>query len=117
MSAEVPKNVVTQGFKFFRESRNQCSNIFDICAKKGWKRVALHGLTDITEIAVLCAANNDIEIIGIIDNSSSMKEYNHIPIVKEFFQLINSDAIIITNLGDLGLTELQCWGRCFDGTR
>ena len=91
---------LSQGFKFFRHARDQCSDIFRICDNQRWRRVALHGLTDIAEIAVLCAASFDVEIVGIIDRSSSMEAYGDIPIVSDLSELANLDAVVITDLGD-----------------
>ncbi len=90
---------VTQGFQFFRVTKRQCAEIFETCKSRGWNRVALHGLTDIAEIAVLSAANADIEIVGVIDSSSALKSYSGAPVVASFEQLDTVDAVVITDLG------------------
>ena len=91
---------LTQGFQFYRQARNQCTDIFNTCAESGWNRIALHGLTDIAEISVLCVANFDVEIIGIVDDSSSLDEYGGIPVVQNYSELADLDALIVTDLGD-----------------
>ncbi len=91
---------LSQGFEFFRLARNQCMDIFQLCEDRGWKRIGLHGLTDLAEIAVLCAENYEVEIIGIIDDSSSSEEYAGIKIVHKHTELTEFDAILITDLGD-----------------
>jgi len=98
--AKLTSEYLTQGFQFFRQARNQCSEIFEVCEENGWNRAALHGLTDIAEIAVLCAANNYIEIIGIVDKSSELKDYGGAPIVQDFSELAELDVLVITDLGD-----------------
>jgi len=90
---------VTQGFRFFRIAKTECAEIFGTCKTRGWNRVALHGLTDIAEIAVLSAANADIQIIGIIDPSSALKSYGGAPVVDAFDKLVAVDAVVITDLG------------------
>lgn len=90
---------VTQGFKFFRIAKSECAEIFEICHNRGWNRVALHGLTDIAEIAVLSATNADIEIVGVIDRSSALMRYAGAPVVDNFEKLSDVDAIVITDLG------------------
>ena len=91
---------LTQGFQFFRLARNQCLEIFQNCENSGWNNIALHGLTDLAEIAVLCAINFDLEIVGIIDNSTSLKRYAEKKVVADISELGDFDAIIITDLGD-----------------
>ncbi len=90
---------VTQGFKFFRIARTECSEIFETCNLRGWNRVALHGLTDIAEIAVLSATNADIQIVGVIDRSSARERYAGAPVVDTFEKLSDVDAVVITDLG------------------
>jgi len=90
---------VTQGFRFFRITKIQCAEIFENCKARGWSRVALHGLTDIAEIAVLSAANADIQVVGVIDSSSALKTYAGAPVVAHFEQLEQVDAVVITDLG------------------
>jgi DNA-binding MarR family transcriptional regulator len=91
---------LTQGFQFFRHARNQCTDIFETCAEMGWNRVALHGLTDVAEIAVLCSANCSVEIIGIVDHTSLIDSYSGSPIVNTVLDLQEFDAVLITDLGD-----------------
>lgn len=90
---------LTQGFQFFRTARKQCSDIYNVCSEQGQKRIALHGLTDLAEIAVLCANDHDVELVSIIDPSSKLDKYAGIPIHSDFSSLDDFDAIIITDLG------------------
>ena len=89
---------LSQGFQFFRLVRNQMADIFEICQNRHWYKIAIHGLNEISEIAVLCSRNSKIEIVGIVDRSSSPKEYAGIPVVSEIGQLAQCEAIIITDL-------------------
>jgi len=91
---------LSQGFQFFRLARKQCADILEKCVELEWNRIALHGLTDVTEITVLCSANYEVEIVGIVDHSSSLSDYNGTSIVHLFSELAKFDAMIITDLGD-----------------
>ena len=97
--SRLAREYLTQGFQFFRIAREQCSEIFKICSDQGKKKIVLHGLTDLAEIAVLCASDHDIELIGIIDPSSKLDKYTNIPIQSNFSDLDDFDALIITDLG------------------
>ena len=89
---------LSQGFQFFRLARNQIADIFEICQNRHWYKIAIHGLNEISEIAVLCSRNFKIEIVGIVDRSSSSKGYAGIPVVSEIGLLAQCEAIVITDL-------------------
>jgi len=91
---------LSQGFQFFRIARTQLMEIFETCENKNWHHIALHGLTDISEIAVLSAQNFGVIIVGIVDKSSSLAEYSGIPILESIDELKIVEAIVITDLGD-----------------
>ena len=89
---------LSQELQFFRLARNQIADIFEICQNRHWYKIAIHGLNEISEIAVLCSRNFKIEIVGIVDRSSSSKEYAGIPVVSEIGLLAQCEAIVITDL-------------------
>ena len=91
---------LSQGFQYFQVARTQLNEIFDTCQRRNWHNIALHGLTDISEIAVLCAPKFEVKIVGIVDKSSSLSEYSGIPIFESIDELEVLDAIVITDLGD-----------------
>ena len=97
--SRLAREYLAQGFQFFRIAREQCSEIFKTCSDQGKKKIVLHGLTDLAEIAVLCASDHDIELVGIIDPSSKLDKYTNIPIQSNFSDLDDFDALIITDLG------------------
>ena len=91
---------LVQGFQFFRLARVQCSSIFAHCSEQGQRRIALHGLTDLAEIAVLCAKDHDIELISITDISTQLESYSGIPVLGEIPPLDSFDAFVVTDLGN-----------------
>jgi len=91
---------LSQGFQFFRVTQTQCNEIFQVCEFRGWNRVALHGLTDIAEIAVLSASRHNVLIVGIVDDATALTTYNGVPIVQTRHDLDEFDAMIITDIGD-----------------
>ena len=98
--SRLTREYLTQGFQFFRIAREQCSEIFKKCADQGLRRIVLHGLTDLAEIAVLCAKDSDIELVAVVDPSSKLEQYSEIPILKETPSLDQFDAFVITDLGN-----------------
>lgn len=98
--SRLTREYLTQGFQFFRIAREQCSDIFDVCGQNGLRRIALHGLTDLAEIAVLCARDHNVELIAIIDPSSQLESYCGIPVSADIFPSDSLDAFLVTDLGN-----------------
>ena len=97
--SRLAREYLTQGFQFFRIAREQCSEIFKVCSAQGQHRIALHGLTDLAEIAVLCAKDHNVELVSIMDPSSKLDTYSGIPVHSDFSNLDDFDAFIVTDLG------------------
>ncbi len=58
---------LTLSFKFFRDARRGCSDVFAECQARGLARVALAGSGELAEIAVLSAGECGIEVDCVID--------------------------------------------------
>lgn len=97
--SRLTREYLTQGFQFFRIAREQCSEIYTACNQQGWRRIALHGLTDLAEIAVLCAKDHDVDLVCIVDSSSELDHYANIPVRSEILDASAFDAIVVTDLG------------------
>ena len=74
--------------------------LLEECQKREWSKIALYGLTELAEVAVLVSINFEIEIIGIVDKSSSQEAYAEKEIVRDLSDLNDVDAVILTDLGD-----------------
>src|SRR5712671_7378848 len=46
---------LSYSFSFFRRARADCSEAFSQAKARGWRRVALAGVSDLAEIATICA--------------------------------------------------------------
>lgn len=89
---------LTQSFNFFRESRDQCSEVLRQCAARGWRRIALAGVSDLSDIATLCATDGAVELVGIVDPSRNETTYAGLPVVASLKMLGGVDAVVITDL-------------------
>ena len=85
-------------FNFFRAAREQCSEVFAQCARKGWRRVLLIGAHDLGEIATLCADEHRIELVGVLDPTFKDGEFAGLPVVADIAAAAAHDAVMITDL-------------------
>jgi DNA-binding MarR family transcriptional regulator len=91
---------LSQGLQFFRVARDDMDQVYKACEQAGYSRVVLHGLTDLTEIAVLSARDHSVTIVAIVDNATTRVSYGGIRISRELPDLQEFDAVVITDLND-----------------
>ena len=63
-----------------------------------WRRLALYGASELAEVAVLCAANAQVEIIGIADGGFERDRFVGLPVVRGLTELGKFDAVLFTTV-------------------
>jgi DNA-binding MarR family transcriptional regulator len=87
---------LTISFDFFRLARGQCDALFAECEAQGWTQIALCGTGELAEIAILCADNHDVQLIGVVamDDGAGV---GRLPLVSDLAALAKPDAVVITD--------------------
>ena len=91
---------LSQSFYFFRRARTESLDLFNLCHNRKWNRIALYGISDLTEILTLSAKDFPIELIAVIDKLSGPTEFAGLPVVSEISGIEDVDAIIICDIND-----------------
>jgi DNA-binding MarR family transcriptional regulator len=90
---------LSYSFSFFRQAKNDCSEIFKAASARGLQKVLLVGQTDLAEIASLCAMEHGIKIAGVVQNGAAKPEFIGLPVFENFDAVSNPfDAVLITDL-------------------
>jgi predicted transcriptional regulator len=89
---------LSMSFDFFRHARLQCTDVLSHCTDQGWKRVGLVGVSDLSEITILCAHNLALELAGIVDPANHNDAFLDLPVVHRPKDLGPLDALVITDL-------------------
>jgi DNA-binding MarR family transcriptional regulator len=89
---------LSASFTFFRRARGQCEAIFEGCAEREWRRVALIGAGDLAEIATLCAREYGIELVGIVAPDHAGGRIAGLPVAKSLKPLEPFDAVLVTQM-------------------
>jgi DNA-binding MarR family transcriptional regulator len=90
---------LTSSFSFFRQARADCAQTLAVAHANGWTRVALAGISDLAEIAVICAFERGVKIVCVVDGDSSATAFMGAPVVRAFEALDGAvDAVIVTDL-------------------
>jgi hypothetical protein len=92
--------LVSNSLRSFRQARGEYSAAFRAFKTKGQNRVALVGLSELTEIAILCAQENDVTVAAIIADDERQR-YLGIPVVASLSKTPGGfDMAVITDLVD-----------------
>jgi hypothetical protein len=90
---------LSTSFSFFRRAREDCSAVLRVARARGWTRVALAGVSDLAEIAIICALEQGITIVAVVDSKSTSDRYVGTPVVKSIAAVPGGfDALVVTDL-------------------
>jgi DNA-binding MarR family transcriptional regulator len=90
---------LSSSFSFFRRAREDCSSALKAAHARGWNRIALIGVSDLAEIATLCALEQGITIVAVIDTKAKSERFVGTPIVASIDAVPGGfDALVVTDL-------------------
>ena len=88
---------LSSSFTFFRRAKDQCLESLRYAKARGWHRVALVGVGDLTEIFALCAIEHSVDLVGILDSDTGKPTFVGLNIAPTIADLGPLDALIITD--------------------
>jgi DNA-binding MarR family transcriptional regulator len=89
---------LSSSFEFFRRARAECSDAFMAAKARGWQRVALLGVSDLAEIATICAHETDITIVAVVDPQSKQKEFIGVAVASSMDEICDQvDCFVVTD--------------------
>ncbi|MCF8475413.1 MAG: winged helix-turn-helix domain-containing protein [Pseudolabrys sp.] len=92
---------LSHSFGFFRKAKNDCSELLLDAKKRGVGKIVLFGQSDLAEVAALCALEQSIEIVGLVQSNFTQAQFIGIPVFQDFDAITNAfDAVLITDLTD-----------------
>ena len=91
---------LSQSLSLFRQAHGDYEKLLNVCVERGWKRIALYGLSDLTDIVALYARDYPLEIVGVLDPHGKNNNFPHFPVFESFESLNKIDAYLITTLND-----------------
>ena len=86
-------------FSFFRQARADCSEALNTARARGWQRVALLGVSDLAEIATICALESDVTIAAVVDPRSKQNSFVGFPVLTSLDEIRDqADCVVVTDL-------------------
>jgi DNA-binding MarR family transcriptional regulator len=90
---------LSSSFSFFRRAREDCSAVLLAAHARGWDRIALIGVSDLAEIATICALEQGITIVAVVDAKAPRDRFVGTPVVAALDAVPGGfDALVITDL-------------------
>ncbi len=90
---------LSSSFSFFRRAREDCSAVLRSAHARGWDRVVLFGVSDLAEIATICALEQGMTIVAVVDDKSQVERFVGAPIAPSLAAVRGAfDAVLVTDL-------------------
>jgi DNA-binding MarR family transcriptional regulator len=90
---------LSSSFSFFRSAREDCSVVLKSAHARGWTRIVLVGISDLAEIATICALEQGIVIVAVVDAKYGNSRFVGTPVVDSIAALAGDfDAAVVTDL-------------------
>jgi DNA-binding MarR family transcriptional regulator len=90
---------LASSFEFFRRARADCSDVLATAHAQGWQKIALLGVSDLAEIATICALESHITITAVFDPRSKLDEFVGVPVLTSLDEIQEmADCVVVTDL-------------------
>lgn len=96
---------LTVSLNFFRDARRECTELLTACGKAGQKRLALAGVGELAEIAILSATETPADIVCVVGPGSSGRQCAGRPVFVDLARAIawarpegGIDAVVVTDV-------------------
>jgi len=90
---------LSYSFGFFRRARADCALVFAKTQMSGWKRILIAGVSDLAEIAAICALERGLEIVAVVDADAAADFLVGRPVVRSFKAFDGDfDCIVVTDM-------------------
>jgi DNA-binding MarR family transcriptional regulator len=90
---------LSSSFSFFRRAREDCSSVLKAAHARGWNRIALLGISDLAEVATICALEQGTTIAAVVDGKSENIRFVGTPVVSSLAAVPGGfDALVVTDL-------------------
>jgi DNA-binding MarR family transcriptional regulator len=86
-------------FSLFRHAKHDCSVLFETARARGVSDIAIFGVSDLGEIAAICALDHGLSIVAVVDPDAVQERFVGAPVFKSFDDVAaRIDAVIVTDL-------------------
>ena len=92
---------LSYSFSFFRQAKTDCAALLQAAKARGVDKILLVGRSDLAEIAALCAMEQGVQIIGLVQDGAGEQQFVGVPVFKSFDTVSSGfDLILVTDVAD-----------------
>jgi DNA-binding MarR family transcriptional regulator len=97
---------LSYSFGFFRQAKTDCSSLLSAAKASGVNKVLFAGQSDLAEIAALCAIEQGIELVGVVQSRAAQRQFIGVPVFDSFGAVSPAfDAIVVTDMTNMHETR------------
>lgn len=91
---------LTSSLIFFRQARDEYTNLYKQAQARGHKRIVLYGMGELAEIAILSAQEAQAELCGMVHLGSNQENFSGLPVYGSLEAALADqiDAVVITTV-------------------
>ncbi len=71
---------LSYSFSLFRQAKTDCMAVLKAARSEGIRRIAILGMSDLAEIAAICALDCGITIVAVVDGQSELSSFVGVPV-------------------------------------
>jgi DNA-binding MarR family transcriptional regulator len=110
--ARLTVDYFSYSFSLFRRARAEYGELFNQAKARGFSPIVLAGVSDLAEIATICALDASMEVVAIVDGASARQKFVGVPVFISFDDLkAPFDAVVITAFPNAGDVWREARGR------
>lgn len=90
---------ISSSLSFFRQAREEYSTLYTDILGGEKKRIALYGVSELAEIALLSAQSDGVDVVAMIQPGSNQTEFAGLPVINSLDAALlqDLDAVVITS--------------------
>jgi DNA-binding MarR family transcriptional regulator len=90
---------LSYSLSLFRRAKNDYIATLNAARERGLVRIAILGISDLAEIAAICALDTGVTIVAAIDRRSELTRFAGVPVVKSLDEIADAiDAVLVTDI-------------------
>jgi DNA-binding MarR family transcriptional regulator len=104
---------MSYSFSLFRRAKTDCVAALAAARERGFTRMALLGISDLAEVATICALDSGITVVAVVDRETTAEKFGGAPVVASLDDVGSGfDAVLVTDMRTAGRTARDAVARC-----
>lgn len=90
---------LSSSFSFFRSAKADCAEVYALARSRNFQNLVLLGKSDLAEIAIISAVENDVTIVAIVDRDTDSTSFIGKNVLASFDNIdFDVDAVVVTDV-------------------